>query len=120
MVGFMGCIYSSHMNPASLMPWKFVVRCHISRPGKRVGSGRVGSWVKTGSGQNGFGSKRIRVKTDSGQNGSIKKGLFWLHKREGECGIILRIVFAPVILLSNLWFHCFRCIMDFLLTFCRS
>ncbi|KAJ0613151.1 hypothetical protein HanHA300_Chr01g0035051 [Helianthus annuus] len=32
---------------------------HIARPGKRVGSGRVGSWVKMGSGRNGFGSKRV-------------------------------------------------------------
>ncbi|MFS7963833.1 hypothetical protein Hanom_Chr08g00742961 [Helianthus anomalus] len=70
-----------------------------SRPGKRVGSGWVGSWVQAGSGQNGSiikkgcfcssrngsgsdqvrvrtgpgqnrsGSERIRVRTDPGQNG---------------------------------------------------
>ncbi|MFS7929275.1 hypothetical protein Hanom_Chr04g00330611 [Helianthus anomalus] len=53
------------------------------RPGKRVGSGQVVSWVKTGSGQNGsitkggcFGSgqnglglKWVRVETGPGQNG---------------------------------------------------
>ncbi|MFS7986936.1 hypothetical protein Hanom_Chr11g01016091 [Helianthus anomalus] len=50
----------------------------------RVGSGRIGSWVKTDSGQNGsikkkgcfgsgrtgFGSERVRVRTGPGQNGS--------------------------------------------------
>ncbi|MFS7972778.1 hypothetical protein Hanom_Chr09g00848811 [Helianthus anomalus] len=48
-----------------------------SKPGKRVGLGRVGPWVKTGSGQNesitkkgcfgsgrnGFRSERVRVET---------------------------------------------------------
>ncbi|MFS7909016.1 hypothetical protein Hanom_Chr01g00089841 [Helianthus anomalus] len=44
----------------------------FSRPGKRVGLGRVGSWVKTGSGRNGSIKKRVvlvRVETGSGQNG---------------------------------------------------
>ncbi|MFS7902805.1 hypothetical protein Hanom_Chr01g00015651 [Helianthus anomalus] len=54
----------------------------MNRLGKRVGLGRVGSWVKTGSGQNwsiitkgcfgpgrnGSGSERVRVGTGPGQN----------------------------------------------------
>ncbi|MFS7990688.1 putative cyclic nucleotide-binding domain, rmlC-like jelly roll [Helianthus anomalus] len=43
----------------------------LSRPGKRAGSGRVGSWVKMGSGQNRFGSKRV----------NYKKGLFWFGSK---------------------------------------
>ncbi|KAM0005471.1 hypothetical protein Hdeb2414_s0211g00834281 [Helianthus debilis subsp. tardiflorus] len=42
---------------------------YIARPGKRVGSGRV-------MGQNGFGSKWVRVKT-----GQLKKGLFWFGSK---------------------------------------
>ncbi|KAJ0508079.1 hypothetical protein HanIR_Chr11g0513331 [Helianthus annuus] len=42
------------------------------RLGKLVRPGRVGSWVKTGPRQNGFGSKRVSHKKGcfgSGQNG---------------------------------------------------
>ncbi|MFS8029511.1 hypothetical protein Hanom_Chr16g01523151 [Helianthus anomalus] len=52
------------------------------RPGKWVGLGRVGSWVKTGSGQNGFGSERVRVgmgfgsERVSGRVGLVKKCFF--------------------------------------------
>ncbi|KAJ0938577.1 hypothetical protein HanRHA438_Chr00c20g0852151 [Helianthus annuus] len=68
------------------------------RPGKRVGPGRVRSWVKTGprqngfgskrvsykkgcfgSGRNGFGSERVRVETVPGQNG-FRIGSVWLKK----------------------------------------
>ncbi|MFS7980454.1 hypothetical protein Hanom_Chr10g00939651 [Helianthus anomalus] len=45
------------------------IRILLARPGKQVGSGRVGSWVKTGSGQNGSIKKRVvlvQVETGSG------------------------------------------------------